>query len=165
MSNIKEYRYDWIWVKNRPSGLFNAKKQPMKYFEIISIFYKNVPIYNPQMWEGAKNHKRGSEKGKSEHFKTQKFEESKNTNLKYPKNILYFERPHPPIHPTQKPVALMEYLIKTYTNENEVVLDNCMGSGTTGVACMNLNRRFIGIEKEEKYFNIAKERIEGVANE
>lgn len=160
MSNIKEYKYDWIWVKNRPTGLFNAKTQPMKYFEIISVFYKDMPIYNPQMWEGIKNHKRGGEYGKSEHFKTLKFNESKDGNLKYPRNVLFFDRPHPPIHPTQKPVALLEYLIKTYSNEGDLILDNCSGSGSLAIAAYNTHRNFICIEKDEKYYNTSIKRLE-----
>ena len=160
MSNIKNYKYDWIWEKNRPTGLFSAKKRPMKYHEIISVFYKEQPTYNPIMWQGKESHKRGSTKGKSEHYENTTFNESKEGNLKYPKDILVFDRPHPPVHPTQKPVELMEYLITTYTNENELVLDFTMGSGTTGVACIKSNRNFIGIELDKNYFNIAKKRIE-----
>lgn len=159
MSNIKNYKYDWIWAKNRPTGLFLAKKQPLRYYENILVFYKKQPTYNPIMTKGKPNHTRGSLIGKSEHYITNKFNESKLDGLKYPKNILFFDRPHPPIHPTQKPVALMEYLVKTYTNKGETVLDFTMGSGTTGVACKNLNRKFIGIELEKEYFEIAKERI------
>lgn len=161
MSNIKHYKYDWIWEKNRPTGLFLAKKQPLRYYEIISVFYKEQSLFNPIMIKGKPNHIRGSINGNSEHYKTKTFNESKTDGLKYPKNILKFDRPHPPIHPTQKPVDLMEYLIKTYTNEGDLVLDNCMGSGTTGVACKHLNRNFIGIELDDKYFEIAKNRIEG----
>jgi len=159
-SNIKLFKYELIWEKNRPTGLFLAKIQPLKYHENILVFGKSKTIYNPIKWVGKPNHKRGSTKGNSEHYDTKKFNESKTDGLKYPKSVLKFDRPHPPIHPTQKPVALMEYLIKTYTNEGDLVLDNCMGSGTTGVSCKNLNRDFIGMELDEKYFNIAKERIE-----
>ena len=160
LSNLKMYKYDWIWEKNRPTGFFNAKKMPMKYHENIMVFYNNFPTYKPIMWLGEKNHKRGNSKSKSEHYTNSTFNESKLDGLKYPKSILKFDRPHPPIHPTQKPVELLVYLIKTYTNEGEIILDNCMGSGTTGVACKKLNRNFIGYEIDEKYFNIAKERIE-----
>lgn len=160
MSNIKEYKYDWVWEKDRPTGLFNAKKRVMKYHENISVFYKHQSVYNPQMREGKKNHKRGSSFGKSEHYTTNVFNESSDDTKKYPSSVLYFKRPHPPVHPTQKPLALMEYLVKTYTNEGDTVLDFTMGSGTTGVACKNLNRNFIGIELDDKYFEIAKERIE-----
>ena len=160
MSNFKNYKYDWVWEKNRPTGLFTAKKMPMKYHENIIVFYDKQPIYNPIMWEGNKNHKRGKNSSKSEHYKNSSFTEDTLNGLKYPKSILKFDRPHPPIHPTQKPVALLEYLIKTYTFEGETVLDNCMGSGSTGVACKHTNRNFIGIELDENYFEIAKKRIE-----
>jgi DNA modification methylase len=164
MSNIKNYKYDWIWEKNRPTWLFTAKKQPMKYHELIHIFYNKQPIYNPIMWEWTKSHKRWSEKWKSEHYTTNKFNESKDTNLKYPKSILKFDRKHPPVHPTQKPVALMEYLIKTYTNEWELVLDFTAWSFTTAVACENTNRHWICIEKEKEYFNIGIERLNKHSN-
>ncbi len=160
MSNFKNYKYDWIWKKDRPTGLFLSKKQPLRDIENIMVFYKKQPTYNPQMTVGNKNHKRGTTEGKSDHYSTKIFEESKETDLKYPRQLLFFKKEHPPKHPTQKPVALLEYLIKTYTNENETVLDNCMGSGSTGVACVNLNRNFIGIEINEKYFEIAKKRVE-----
>lgn len=158
-SNLKLFKYCWYWQKDRPTGLFLAKKQPLRNIETICVFYKKQPIYNPQMQKGKINHKRGSIKGRSEHYNTNYFEESKLNGLKYPRQLLYFKKEHPPIHPTQKPVSLLEYLIKTYTNENDIVLDNCMGSGSTGVACVNINRNFIGIEIDERYFNIAKERI------
>ena len=160
ISNIKNYKYDWVWEKNRPTGLFTAKKMPMKYHENIIVFYDKQPIYNPIMWKGNKNHKRGISSSKSEHYKNSNFTEDTLNGLKYPKSILKFDRPHPPIHPTQKPVDLLEYLIRTYTNEGETVLDFTMGSGSTGVACVNTNRNFIGIELDEGYFQIAKERIE-----
>ena len=159
MSNIKGYKYDWIWVKSKSQGFLNAKRRPLKNVEIISVF--NSRIYFPQgLIEGKFNNFRKSKISKEEDvYGTEKeFGISKFSN--YPKTTLFFKGETKVLHPTQKPVALLEYLIKTYTLENEIVLDNCMGSGSTGVACMNLNRKFIGIEKEEKYFNIAKERIE-----
>lgn len=164
ISNIKNYKYDWIWEKNRPTWLFTAKKQPMKYYELIHIFYNKQPTYNPIMWEWKKSHMRWSERWKSQHYNSNKFNESKDTNLKYPRNILKFDREHPPVHPTQKPVALIEYLIKTYTNEWEVVFDGFMWSWTTWVACRNLNREFIWIELDKTYFEIAKKRIEQINN-
>jgi site-specific DNA-methyltransferase (adenine-specific) len=160
MSNIKHFKYDWVWQKDRPTGLFNAKKQPLRDVENICVFYKKQPTYNPQMFIGKKNHKRGSTTGKSEHYETGCFFESTNSSLKYPRTTVAFKREHPPVHPTQKPIALLEYLIKTYTNEGETVLDFTMGSGSTGVACVNTGRNFIGIELDEGYFQIAKERIE-----
>ena len=168
-SNPKNWKYNIVWEKDRPSGFLNAKKMPMRSHEDICVFYKKQPTYNPQFWEGMPLHEMGTK------FKT-KTHENNNYNefnsrenpsakregdtKKYPRSVLKYKRPHPPIHPTEKPVELLEWLIKTYTNENEIVLDNCMGSGSTGVACINTNRRFIGIELDENYFNIAKERIE-----
>lgn len=165
-SNFKLYRYDWIWEKDNHTNFLNIKKQPGKRHELISVFYKKQPTYNPQMWEGKENHSVGKQVGKmvEREYLGNKYElkETKKSNLKYPISILRFkgEGRGKAIHPTQKPVALFEYLIKTYTNEGETVLDNCMGSGTTGVACVNTNRNFIGIELDDKYFEIAKERIE-----
>ena len=172
MSNIKNYKYDWIWLKNRPSGHLNAKKQPMRANENILVFYKNQCIYNPIMTERIhKEIKRLSKKSvltsSSNNYnkylgKTANREDNK---MKYPNNIIdiktVFNRSKEKVaHPTQKPVGLMEYLIKTYTNKNEMVLDFTMGSGSTMVACQNTNRNGIGIEKDKKYFEIAKKRIE-----
>lgn len=162
MSNIKNHRYNLIWEKDRPSGFLNAKRMPLRSHEDICIFYKKQPVYNPQMTEGKPNHSTGRAKGKSV-CKNNNYGDftivETSGNLKYPRSVLRFNRPHPPVHPTQKPVDLLEYLIKTYTNENDVVLDNCMGSGSTGVACVNTNRRFVGIEVNEEYLNIACDRI------
>lgn len=160
MSNIKEYRYDWIWKKSKSSGIGNCNKIPMKNHEIISVFYKKLPIYNPQ---GLKSFNKivrcgkapsilGLKTGIKSGEKLQKF-----TN--YPRTVLEIKSEGKTCHPTQKPVALMEYLIKTYTNEGDTVLDFTMGSGTTGVACKNLNRNFIGIELDLNYYMIAQERI------
>ena len=151
ISNKKMCRYNLVWDKVLPSGFLNAKKMPMRNHEDVCVFYKKLPTYNPQMWIGEECHSRGNVIGKSQK------DFSRNTNygdfsavetkgnLKYPKSILTFSKPHPSIsvHPTQKPVELLEWLIKTYTNEGETVLDNCMGSGSTGVACVNTNRKFI----------------------
>lgn len=167
-SNKKMWKYNLVWDKVLPSGFLNAKKMPMRGHEDICVFYKKPPIYNPQMIEGNECHTRGKAVGKSQE------DFSRNTNygelnavetkgnLKYPKSILTFQKPHPSIsvHPTQKPVELLEWLIKTYSNENQIILDNCMGSCSTGVACLNNNRTFIGIELDDTYFNISKERIE-----
>ena len=161
MSNINDFKYEAIWEKPNPSNFTFAKKGIMKFHENILIFYKNVPTYNPQMWIGEKNH--GSVQGKrkkdNETGANLKVVPKNISNIKYPKSVVKFNR-EMGLHPTQKPTALMEYLIKTYTNENETVLDFTMGSGTTGVACKNLNRKFIGIEMDDKYFEIAKKRIE-----
>jgi DNA modification methylase len=163
MSNVKNYKYDIIWDKVLHSNPLIAKKQPLSAHENISLFYKKQPTYNPQMVgeidstlirKGDKIH--GTEtKGKTKHTI------SKNkTGKRYPKKILTIANTkRGGLHPTQKPVELMEYLIRTYTNENETVLDFTMGSGSTGVACVNLNRKFIGIEMDHKYFEIAQNRI------
>lgn len=162
-SNIKNYRYSWYWIKNTCTGFVFAKYQPMRKVEDINVFYKKRPLYIPQGLKELSEAK--SKKAKSESkdgiykFNSLNKEHvSKYTN--YPKNILYFNKESRHLHPTQKPVDLLEYLIKTYTKEGEVVLDNCMGSGSTGVATANTNRRFIGIELNEDYFRIATNRIE-----
>jgi site-specific DNA-methyltransferase (adenine-specific) len=158
MSNIKQYKYDWVWDKKQQGNHGLAKYQPLKIHENILIFIgKN---YYPQMITG-KIRKKGGYNVKNTIATGMKQINPKLSNQYYPKSILEFSNANKKgkVHPTQKPVELMEYLIKTYTNENEVVLDFTMGSGTTGVACKNLNRNFIGIELDETYFNIAKERI------
>lgn len=161
LSNKELYRYDWIWEKSKCSNFLSARKQPLKYHENILVFSKPKSIYNPQLSEG-KPYKRDRTK---EHFiiPTTKNTDNKTVTIsdgrRYPKTILRFKSEQHNVHPTQKPVALLEYLIKTYTNEGDIVLDNCMGSGSTGVACVNLNRDFIGMELKQEYFNIAKERI------
>ena len=163
MSNIKNYKYDWIWEKTRPSAFALAKKQPLRYKENIIIFYKKQPVYNPIMWKGNKNHRRKKTRGKNNiNGDDGSGKQWINTNnLKYPKDVIKIKSTDSTknLHPTQKPIALMEYLIKTYTNELETVLDFTMGSGTTGVACCNTNRDFIGIELDKEYFKIAKQRI------
>ena len=170
-SNLKMYKYKWFWKKDRPSGFLNAKKMPLKDVEEILVFYKKCPIYNPQFWEGIPLHGMGTKykEGNLDNNNYGKFASHTNPSAnregdtkKYPRQVLEFKRPHPPIFPTQKPVDLCEYLIKTYTNEGDLVLDNCMGSGSTGIACKKLNRKFIGIELDNKTFNLAKDRIEGV---
>ena len=169
-SNLKMFKYNWIWKKPKGTGHLNAKKQPLRDYETISVFYKKQCMYNPQFSKGEpySSDKSGKtskkiEKGETVYGKYINGKEYRNDNsgFRYPKQILEFgvvERGT--FHPTQKPVALLEYLIKTYTNEGMTVLDNCMGSGSTGVACKNTNRNFIGIEKDCTYFQIAKNRIE-----
>lgn len=174
ISNIKNYKYDWIWVKNRPIGHTQAKNKPMNKYENIMIYSDGVTVhkgqsikrmdYYPQglvrvdrvVKNSNSDLEKGSDSGFSKRPSHKKEYHQEFTN--YPHNVLEFNLDRG-LHPTQKPVALMEYLIKTYTNENELVLDFTMGSGTTGVACKNLNRNFIGIELDEKYFTIASERI------
>jgi site-specific DNA-methyltransferase (adenine-specific) len=155
-SNLKLFRYEWIWKKQQGTGHLNAKRMPMKAHENVLVFYKKLPLYNPQMREG-KPYICTSGRG-STNYREQKSVVTENNGFRYPLDVIEFQSDKG-LHPTQKPVALLEYLIKTYTNEGEIVLDNCMGSGSTGVACMNTGRKFIGMELEEKYFNIAKERI------
>ena len=170
-SNLKMYKYKWFWKKDRPSGFLNAKRMPLKDVEEILVFYKKCPVYNPQFWEGIPLHGMGTKykEGNLGNNNYGKFASHTNPSAnregdtkKYPRQVLEFKRPHPPIFPTQKPVDLCEYLIKTYTNEGDLVLDNCMGSGTTGIAALNTNRKFIGIELDENYFNMAKQRIKEV---
>lgn len=159
-SNLKWLRYEWIWQKNNATGFLNAKFMPMKIHENILIFYKNKPTYNPQMRFGFKKYLCKSGRASTNYNKVKGATISESTDgSRYPIDILNFKYDKEKCHPTQKPVALLEYLIKTYTNENETVLDNCMGSGSTGVACVNTNRNFIGMELDEKYFNIANSRV------
>ncbi|MEA1891619.1 MAG: site-specific DNA-methyltransferase [Campylobacterota bacterium] len=166
MSNIKDYKYDWAWVKDNGTGFLNSKKQPLRNNEQILVFYKKQSAYNPQMRKGFKPYK-SERKGKSfsDNYGNQVNVTTVSNGDRYPLNTLTFTRDGSKLHPTQKPVALMEYLVKTYTNEGELVLDFTMGSGTTGVACQNTNRDFIGIEMDECYFDIAKKRIENTAAE
>ena len=160
MSNIKNFKYDWIWNKKLAGNGILAKKQPLKIHEIVSVF--NSGIYIPQMTKGRYRKKMTGGIKESEITGGNSVVDEYSNDLYYPKTILEYgigNMRKGRLHPTQKPVALLEYLIKTYTNEGNVVLDNCMGSGSTGVACVNTNRNFIGIELDKDYFNIAKERI------
>lgn len=162
LSNEKMYRYDIIWKKGeRVSGFLNAKKTPLRNHEQILIFYKKLPTYNPQFTEGIPLHGKGHSylikdavNNNYGDFK-QLEDKRKGTTRKYPKSVLNFEKPHPAKHPTQKPVSLCEWLIKTFSNEGELVLDNVAGIGTTGKAARNTKRNFILIEKTEKYYNMA----------
>jgi len=180
ISNIKHYKYDWIWEKSNPSGMGLANKQPMRYHELISVFYKNQPNYNKQMIKressritqahksnykfNVSNTMTGNQQSKAyKNIDAKKYDKDfKNPSTILKVNSLRANSKEWNKHPTQKPVELLEYLIKTYTNENELVLDFTMGSGSTGVACLNTNRDFIGIELDKGYFDIAKERIEKV---
>lgn len=170
-SNLKMFRYKWIWNKKRGSNFQNARFMPMKSHEEIAVFYKKKPVYNPQFWFSTpyktKERKRnveiqGIRGGSAASICTETISED---GRRYPLSILEFSRDGRRMHPTQKPVALLEYLIKTYTNEGETVLDNCMGSGSTGVACVNTGRKFIGMELDKKYFEIAKNRIDEARKE
>lgn len=168
-SNIKYYKYKWIWVKTKKGNFVNAKNRPMTNFEEVIVFSKGNTAngskikmnYFPQglikcgkTFKSGKN-RFGSMAGKRPSHKKETVREFTG----YPCDVLYFDSVSKPLHPTQKPVKLFEYLIKTYTNEGDVVLDNCIGSGTTAIACMNLNRKFIGFENNKKYFDIANKRI------
>jgi len=160
-SNMGMFKYEWVWNKNRGTGIFNAKKRPLKSHENILVFYKKQPIYNPQMTEGKPYTAKQGKQSDGFGLKTGREIITINNGERYPLSSQYFISTNGHnVHPTQKPVALFEYLIKTYTNEGDTVLDFCMGSGTTGVACRNLNRKFIGIEKDLEYFKIAKQRID-----
>jgi site-specific DNA-methyltransferase (adenine-specific) len=165
MSNIKNYKYDWIWQKSHATGHLNSKRQPLRQHENICVFYKKQSVYNPQMTDKTYIDKRtisGADSNADIYGDFKKVERQIPITKGYPKTIQYFAKikgGEGGKHPTQKPVALMEYLIKTYTNKNETVLDFTMGSGSTGIACINTNRNFIGIEMDDNYFNIAKKRI------
>ena len=163
MSNIKNYKYDWVWEKSKATNFLNAKKQPLRAKENISVFYKKQPVYNPQMSKG-KAYNKGIRKkqSKDDVYGNYNQSEGRSEGARYPRDVMYVktaESEGKTFHKTQKPVALMEYLIKTYTNENETVLDFTMGSGSTGVAAKNTNRNFIGIEMDDNYFKIATDRI------
>lgn len=171
MSNIRDYKYDWYWEKERITNVFQVKQRAGKTVENICIFYNEQCTYNPQKSEhiGKPVSNKIGDNAKwsitlSGHTQTTKPFEYHDDGTRYPTQVLRLNRDNPRerLHPTQKPVELLEYLIKTYTNAGDTVLDNCMGSGTTGVACQNLNRNFIGIELDEHYFQIAKERIGNV---
>lgn len=177
MSNLTNFRYDWIWHKNMSGSFALAKKMPMKYHEIISVFYKRLPTYNPQFQDYSDSMKQRFRQGETVN-RTKQLEHSTNNihgglslnpspvdfkRGKYPESVQFFKGVHTAngnrVHPSQKPVELLEYFIRTYTNEGDTVLDFTMGSGSTGVASMNTNRNFIGIELEEEYYTIANKRI------
>jgi len=162
-SNYKNWKYNWYWQKKNSTAFLLAKKQPLRKIEEICIFYKKPPLYIPQMTSGKPNKGRLIKKSTSNYNLKPNFNSKPNiTGDRYPTNVLEFNYDNKKYHPTQKPILLLEYIIKTYTNENETVLDNTMGSGSTGVAAKNTNRKFIGIEMDETYFNIAKKRIDEV---
>jgi site-specific DNA-methyltransferase (adenine-specific) len=162
MSNIKMFKYEWIWDKKLSTNVLHCNKMPLKQHENICIFYKKLPIYNPIKRIGKTRLKgkvsRSETNAKINHKKNQ---EQYLSNEYYPTSILEYSNSimNGRVHPTQKPVALFEYLIKTYTNEGDLVLDNCAGSGTTAIACLNTNRQFIVMEKEKEYFDIINKRV------
>lgn len=162
LSNLKYYKYDWIWDKVKGTGFLNARRQPMRNHELISVFYKKQCTYNPQMTHGHKLKK----SYRSKDLQTEVYGEMKNdytyeSTDRYPRSIQVFstDTQNSSLHPTQKPLALCEYMIKTYTNEGDLVLDNCIGSGTTVVAAIKTKRNFVGFEKEAEYFAVAEKRI------
>ncbi len=168
-SNLKLFKYTWVWEKSKATGFLNSKKRPLVAHEDICLFYKKQPTYNPQMTRGDAYDK-GVRKDQTDddvygYFKRVQV---KSEGFRYPRSVQYFktaESEGETYHKTQKPVALFEYLIRTYTNEGEVVLDNCIGSGTTAIACINTRRNFIGIEKEQEYVELARRRVEEVSEE
>jgi len=169
MSNPKMFKYEWIWDKVKPTGMLNASHQPLRRHENILVFCKQKSVYNPQKIQNPKGiEKRSLYKYQRENEGGETVGEIKQGGVSnnyeadklLPVSIQQFSKDNKPIHPTQKPLDLFEYLIKTYTNENDLVLDNCAGSGTTGIACINTNRNYILIEKEQKYFDVINERID-----
>lgn len=163
-SNIKNFKYTWVWEKSKASGHLNAKRMPMRAHEDICVFYRKPPVYNPQMTQGQPYHK-GTWQAKNtpDVWGEQRDYENKNdTGLRYPRTVQYFRTAESEgkLHPTQKPQALFEYLIRTYSQEGDVVLDSCIGSGTTAIAALSTGRKYIGIELEQKYFEITNDRIE-----
>ena len=167
-SNFKNFRYLWYWKKNNVTGFTYARYQPMRCIEDIAVFYRKKPTYNPQGLVELKKPRELKTK-KSDLYTLRGKEGATQKFTNYPRHLLEFSNGSTSgknrLHPTQKPVALLEYLIKTYTNEGETVLDNCMGSGSTGVACVNTGRRFIGIELDKNYFDIAAQRIAAAQKE
>ena len=164
-SNIEMLKYEWIWEKTAATGHLNAKKAPMKAHENILVFYGKQPIYNPQkLYNQPPTNSYTKRNGDGECYGKTVGVSGGGDTERYPRSVQVFksDKQKVSLHPTQKPVALMEYLIKTYSNEGETVLDFTMGSGTTGVACINTNRKFIGIEKDETYFKIAQDRINAI---
>ena len=163
MSNPKMWRYNLIWKKgNRPTGFLNANRMPLRIHEDICVFYNKLPTYNPQMWKGEPVHRRATRKIKNRCYGDFQPSEWKNTDMKHPQSIIDIDKEHVNgnfIHPTQKPVDLLRYLVLTYTNEGDTVLDNCMGSGTTAIACIKERRHFIGFELSKEYFDKAVKRI------
>jgi site-specific DNA-methyltransferase (adenine-specific) len=168
MSNPKLFKYEWIWKKNKPSGMFNANRQPMNNHESVLVFYKILPTYNKTLEprecnEASKNrlkYKMAGFSGSNTYGKTTTQKKQYDAELRNPTTVKEFSQTPNPLrkHPNEKPISMLEYFIKTYTNEGDLVLDNCAGSGTTGIACLNTNRNYIQIEKENNYFDLILER-------
>lgn len=171
-SNRKDFRYEWIWEKSQGTNFFNAKKMPLKIHEQIAVFYRKLPTYNPQKWQGKPDMRTEVSHGsRNYNLKDKKTAYNNPEGLYFPIDIINcnYDKDrynstikNKPLHPTQKPVALIEYLIKTYTNPGELVLDCFLGSGTTAVAAINTGRKYIGFEKEAEYIEMAKKRIEAL---
>lgn len=162
VSNLKDLRYEIVWEKTNPTGHLNAKRMPMKAHENILVFYKQLPTYNPQKTTGHARKSATKRKDVTQIYNDQSFSELPyDSTERYPRSVLRLksDKQTSKLHPTQKPLALIEWIVKTYSNEGDTVLDNTMGSGTTGVACKNLGRRFIGIEIDKQYFEVASQRI------
>ncbi len=161
-SNLQMLRYEWIWEKTHPTGHLNAKKAPMKAHENVLVFYDRLPTYNPIKTTGHPRKTAVKRKDLTPNYGKQDFAPiSYDSTERYPRSVLVFpsDKQRSKLHPTQKPVAMMEYFVRTYTNPGDTVLDNCMGSGTTGVACQATGRKFIGIERNQSYFEIAQQRL------
>jgi len=160
MSNIKNYKYDWTWIKEQGTGFLNSKKQPLRNNEQISCFYKKQPVYNPQMRKGFKPYSCKQGETKTDNYGRQTGAYTVSNGERYPLSTLTaFKKDKEKLHPTQKPVALLEYLIRTYTDKGDLILDFTIGSGTTAVAAINTHRNYIGIEQDLEYCKIAEQRI------
>jgi site-specific DNA-methyltransferase (adenine-specific) len=161
-SNLPWLRYEWVWCKTMATGFLNAKKMPMKAHENVMVFYKETPLYNPIMRQGKPYHTIRQDNSSTNYRKFDRVTETKSDGERYPISTLTFKHDKPPVgkgHPTQKPVALFQYLIETYTNPGMTVLDNCMGSGTTAIACLNSGRNYIGFELDTGYYKASLDRI------
>lgn len=165
VSNLKEFKYDWIWIKDNATGFLNAKKQPLRNTEFASVFYSSQCTYNPVMGFGKPYKAKSTSSKNKGNYGNFKDNITENNGKRYPLTTIKFNKPSETQHPTQKPVKLLEYLVNTYTNKGDTVLDFTMGSGTTGVACKSRERDFIGIELDSNYFKIAQERIENEGNQ
>ena len=166
MSNSKMFRYEWICEKHNPTGFLNAKRMPLKSHENVLVFYNKLPTYNPQMVYGNPHHRGGGENRESTNYGSFSTVISSTTNFYYPRDVIKvnWQESTRGLHPTQKPVSLCEYFIKTYSNKGDIILDPFIGSGTTAVAAINTERKYIGFEKDDKYFKIAKNRLDKLTN-
>lgn len=166
MSNSKMFRYEWICEKHNPTGFLNAKRMPLKSHENVLVFYNKLPTYNPQMVYGNPHHRGGGENRESTNYGSFSTVISSTTNFYYPRDVIKvnWRESAKGLHPTQKPVSLCEYFIKTYSNSGDIILDPFIGSGTTAVAAINTERKYIGFEKDDKYFEVAKNRLDKLTN-